>query len=74
MYFLVIIQNAGYSNPSQAIYKYDTIDAALAAYHTELAYRADARHLTSCVILDRDGFSIYRDTWERQIETDQFES
>lgn len=50
MYYLIIIQN----NNTQAIYRYDSLDAAMAAYHTELAYRAEGRASTKCAILDSD--------------------
>lgn len=59
-YYLVIIQN----NSSCAIYSYDGIDAALAAYHTELAYRGEGREKTVCVILDADGYSVYTQSWQ----------
>lgn len=48
MFYLVIVQNE--SIP--AIYKYQTESEALAAYHTELAYRAEGRTSTKCSILD----------------------
>lgn len=50
MYYLVIIQN----NNAQAIYRYDSLDAVMAAYHAELAYRAEGRTSTKCAILDYD--------------------
>lgn len=50
MYYLIIIQN----NNTQAIYKYDSLDAVMAAYHAELAYRAEGRTSTKCAILDSD--------------------
>ncbi len=65
MFYLAIIQNAGPSS-TQAIYKFDNIDDALAMYHSELAYRATARTMTTCVILDAYGNSIYRDAWEKR--------
>lgn len=64
MYYLVIIQNAGYEGSAQAVYRYDNLGDALAAYHSELAYRNESRHLTTCAILDYNGFVIYRDVWE----------
>lgn len=50
MFYLVIVQN----DEAQAIYRYTTYEEALAAYHTELAYRAEGRRSTKCAILDRD--------------------
>ena len=66
-YYLVIIQNAG-ANSSQAIYRYNNIDDALAAYHSELAYRNNSRQMTTCVILDNYGNSTYADVWEKRPE------
>lgn len=65
MFYLAIIQNAG-PDSTQAIYKFDNIDDALAMYHSELAYRAAARNMTTCVILDTYGHSVYRDAWEKR--------
>ena len=64
MFYLVIIQN----DASQAVYKYDTLDAALAAFHAEMAYRADGRNSTVCVILNRIGEVIKREDWTREPE------
>ena len=63
MFNLVIIQN----NSSRAIYAYDTYDAALAAFHAEMAYRADGRDSTVCVILNRIGELVKREDWHREI-------
>lgn len=48
MYYLAIIQN----DETQVLYKYNSFEDALAAYHTELAYRAEGRRSTKCAILD----------------------
>lgn len=58
-YYLVIVQN----DSAQAIYVYDGIDAALAAYHSELAYRAESRVKTLCVIIDSFGNTIRKECW-----------
>lgn len=50
MYYLAIVQN----DETQALYRYSTYEEALAAYHTELAYRAEGRKSTKCAILDHD--------------------
>ena len=50
MYYLVIVQNSN----TPAIYSYDTHDAALAAFHTELAYRHESRTSTRCLILNQE--------------------
>lgn len=50
MYYLIIVQN----NNIPAIFAYESYDAALAAFHTEMAYRAEGRTSTKCLILDSD--------------------
>lgn len=62
MYYLVIAQN----NDTQAVYRYDTMDAALAAYHAELAYRAEGRTSTKCAILDTELRYIMGETYAKE--------
>lgn len=52
MCYLAIIQNYG---ANKALYSYDTFGDALAAFHTELAYRAEGRTQTVCTILNGQG-------------------
>ncbi len=47
-YYLIIVQN----DSAVAIYSYDSMDSALAAYHNELAYRSELRTSTDCAILN----------------------
>lgn len=61
MYYLVIIQN----DTTQAVYSYETLDAAISMFHTELAYRGDGRNKTVCVILNKKGELVKRETWEK---------
>lgn len=61
MFYLAIMQN----DETQALFRYDTLDAALAAFHTELAYRGDGRNKTVCAILNRIGEVVKRECWER---------
>lgn len=70
MYYLVIIQN----DSTQAIYAYPSFDAALAAYHTELAYRGEGRNKTVCVILNSIGGEVKGEYWERKLEENEGES
>ena len=69
LYYLAIIQNES----TCAIFKYDDLDAALAAFHNELAYRGEGRNSTLCVILDKIGGTIKREKWERAINPEQQE-
>ena len=64
MYYLVIIQN----DSTQAIYSYNTLDSALSAFHSELAYRTSDRKKTVCVILDSYGGYVKSETYEKEKE------
>lgn len=59
MYYLAIVQN----DETQALYRYNTYEEALAAYHTELAYRAETRKSTKCAILDGDLNMLRQETY-----------
>ena len=50
MYYLAIIQNDSVAT----LYSYETYEAALAAFHSELAYRGEGRTSTKCAILNAD--------------------
>ena len=62
MFYLVVIQN----DSSQAVFKHDTLDTALAQFHSELAYRAEGRTKTVCVILNNIGELVKREDWEAE--------
>lgn len=62
MYHLAIRQNKA----TNALYSYPTLDAALAAFHSELAYRGDSRTSTMCVILDDFGNTVRKEFWEEE--------
>lgn len=55
MYYIIIIQN----KQTPAIFAYPSYDAALAKFHTEMAYRAEGRTSTMCMIIDDEG-SVYK--------------
>ena len=63
MYYLVIIQN----DSTQAIYAYQTLDAALSAFHSELAYRDESRTKTVCSILNNVGELIKREHYVKEV-------
>ena len=69
MFYLVIIQN----DTTQAVYSYETLDAAISMFHTELAYRGDGRNRTVCVILNKNGELVKREFWERPVRSTQTE-
>lgn len=50
MFYLVIIQNS----QTPAIFSYHAYEDALAAYHTELSYRAEGRVKTVCGIFTEE--------------------
>lgn len=62
-YYLVIIQN----DASQSVTRYDALDSAESALHTELAYRGEGRFSTVCVILDSNGNQVESDNWYRRV-------
>ena len=62
-YYLAIVQN----DSSAAIYSYTNLDEALAAFHSELAYHAEGRDKTLCLIFDSEGSRIRTESWTRTI-------
>lgn len=66
-YYLFIVQNKTIC----ANYHFDSIDGALAMFHSELAYRGEGRNSTLCVILDAIGGTLKRDYWERPVVTEE---
>lgn len=70
MYYLVIIQN----DETQTLYRYNSYEEALAAYHTELAYRAEGRRSTKCAILDGDLQMLRQETYVAPVSDNTEES
>ena len=68
-YYVVIIQN----DNTQAVYAYTDFDAALALYHTELAYRGEGRNKTICTILNSIGHEMKTEIWERPVDAGEEE-
>lgn len=66
MYYLAVIQN----NNTAALFSYPTYDAALAAYHNELGYRAEGRTITKCALLDEELLTVMRETWTASTDTE----
>ena len=50
MYYVITIQN----DTTPAIFSYDSMEAALAYFHSELAYRHESRTSTRCMIVDHE--------------------
>ena len=63
MYYLAIIQN----EQTATLYTYATESEALAAYHTELAYRAEGRTSTKCAILNASLQVIRSESWSAEV-------
>ena len=59
-FYLIIVQN----DTVVTIFSYDNLDTALAAYHTELAYRNESRTSTDCAILNADLQVMYRESYK----------
>lgn len=60
-FYLVIVQN----DTTQAVFAHESFDSALAAFHTELAYRAEGRTSTMCVILNSSGDTLKKEYWRQ---------
>ena len=69
MFYLAIIQN----KTTKALNDYPSLDAALAAFHSELAYRANGRTSTMCLIIDEFGNPVKKEYWEVGTEASQVE-
>lgn len=59
MYYIIIIQN----KQTPAIFGYENYDAALSRFHTEMAYRAEGRTSTMCMIINDSGSVYKQETW-----------
>lgn len=57
MFYMVIIKE-----DSQAVYKHDTVNAAKAAQHTELAYAYTTGAKCTAMVLDKFGNVLTRET------------
>ena len=64
MYYLVIVQN----DSIPVIYSYQSESEALAAFHSELAYRAEGRTSTKCSILDSNLIAIRNETYTAPVQ------
>ena len=62
MFLLVKLQN----DSATVVFTYNNYSDALAAFHSELAYRAEGRTSTMCAILNRAGEVIKRERWEAE--------
>lgn len=67
MYYVVIVQN----NETQSVYRYSTYNEALAAYHAELAYRAEDRTSTKCAILDENLCSVRQEVYTKPVDNEE---
>lgn len=63
MFLLVKLQN----DSATTVFKYDDLSSALAAFHAELAYRAEGRTSTMCAILNRAGEVVKKERWEAPV-------
>lgn len=62
--FLFIIQNGEIT----VSYKYDSMDECESAFHSELAYRNEARTSTVCLIIDAQGRVLKQDSYYKAME------
>lgn len=66
MFYVLTVQN----NTIPAVYSFNTIEEALAYFHTELSYRAESRTSTKCAILDSDLHMIRQENFESKVNTE----
>lgn len=55
MFYLAVIQKTTNGERAQALWPKETLDEAVASFHSELAYRGPERAFTSCAILNESG-------------------
>lgn len=67
-YYVIIIKA-----DSQAINAYDNQDAALSAFHGEMAYAYNAKIETTCIVTDTYGSQVKRERYEIPVEPVQNE-
>lgn len=60
-YYLAIVQN----DTTSALFSYNNLDEALAAFHSELAYHGLDRNKTLCTIFNSGGGRLKVEKWER---------
>ena len=65
MFYLAIIQN----ETTNALYTHNTFEDALAAYHSELAYRAEGRTSTRCVIFNSELQVVRAEVYTKPVDT-----
>ena len=65
MYYLMTIQNE--STP--ALFVHETFESALAAFHTELAYRHESRTSTKCAIVDANLAIVRSEIYTNPVDT-----
>ena len=66
MFYLITVQNG--DTPSML--GYDSYDAALAAFHTELAYRHESRTSTRCMIIDSELKGYISDSYIKEVTSE----
>ena len=66
-FYLAVIQN----ETTSALFSYGSQDAALAAYHNELAYRASGRTSTKCALMNDELEVLKRESYYAPIESEE---
>ena len=66
-FYLAVIQN----ETTSALFSYDSHDAALAAYHNELAYRASGRTSTKCALMNDELEVLKRESYYAPTESEE---
>lgn len=68
LFYVFIAQNQGEAGESDAVYKRDNYDAALALFHQELGYRHEVRNSTIVSILTAVGNSVRDGSYFKSVE------
>lgn len=67
MHYLLIVQN----DKIATVFSYNSYDEALSAFHTEMAYRADDRISTKCMLINDEFFVLMSEKYIRNLENSE---
>lgn len=67
MHYLLIVQN----DKIATVFSYSSYDEALSAFHTEMAYRAEDRTSTKCMLINDEFFVLMSEKYVRNLENSE---
>lgn len=73
MFYFIEVQNLNDGTLAQAIYAKDSLNEAIAAFHSSLAYAAQSTNVDKClcVVMNDRGLIYYNELWEKNLEYNQ---